>query len=826
MVPEAPRIPPEDGIASIVAGAPGYTIAVRALCEFTAKRGDLDLRFTPSPTGAEGIEGHGVVTARRAAGYQTEVSLEGDFGPLRVRGRADGWDPAARRLEEIKTYRGDLAHVPDNHRQLHWAQVRIYGALICRQLGLAEVELALVYFNIDTRKETVFTESHPAIALQAFFEDQCQRFTAWSAQETAHRAARDAALNALQFPLPSFRTGQREMAEAVYRCARAGRCLMAQAPTGIGKTVGTLFPLLKAAPPDLARPDAGLDKVFYLAAKTSGRQLALDALQQIRASATHPPLRGGLPQAPLRVLELVARDKACEHPDKACHGDSCPLARGFYDRLPAARQAAVDEACVAKPAPQAIGCAEGVLFDKATLREIALRHDVCPYYLGQELARWADVVVGDYNYWFDTSAMLFAMTQMEGWRVAVLVDEAHNLVERARGMYSAELEQGALKALRRAATAVSPPLKRTLDRLNRTWNELQRDQATPYVAADDIPVAFTEALHQTLATLTDLMVDHPALVADLSQAGADLQRFTFDALHFARIAGSFGPHSLFDITLRPGRTPLPGRPAASTLCVRNIVPAPHLHARFAAARTVVLFSATLSPRPYHADLLGLPANTAWIDVPSPFCARQLTVRVARDISTRWRDREKSLAPIVELIARQYAAKPGHYLAFFSSYDYLDQVFGLLRERHPALPCWEQQRQMPEAAREVFLARFTPGGQGIGFAVLGGAFAEGIDLPGDRLIGAFIATLGLPQVNPVNEQIRARMEAAFAGRGYDYTYLYPGLQKVVQAAGRVIRTPADEGVLVLMDDRFARAEVRALLPAWWEPGEGSWDLNLD
>jgi Rad3-related DNA helicase len=161
--------------------------------------------------------------------------------------------------------------------------------------------------------------------------------------------------------------------------------------------------------------------------------------------------------------------------------------------------------------------------------------------------------------------------------------------------------------------------------------------------------------------------------------------------------------------------------------------------------------------------------------------------------------------------------PGHYLAFFSSYDYLDQVFGLLREKHPAVPCWEQQRQMPESARDAFLARFTPGGQGIGFAVLGGAFAEGIDLPGDRLIGAFIATLGLPQVNPVNEQIMARMEAAFAGQGYDYTYLYPGLQKVVQAAGRVIRTPADEGVLCLMDDRFARMQVRGLLPGWWAVG---------
>ena len=244
------------------------------------------------------------------------------------------------------------------------------------------------------------------------------------------------------------------------------------------------------------------------------------------------------------------------------------------------------------------------------------------------------------------------------------------------------------------------------------------------------------------------------------------------------------------------------------------MPAPHLAERFAAAHCTVLFSATLSPRNYHADLLGLPADTAWIDVPSPFAAYQLTVRVARHISTRWTDRRASLAPIADEIARQYQAAPGHYLAFFSSYDYLDQVFAQLRASHPQVVAWEQQRQMDEGARTAFLARFTPGGVGVGFAVLGGAFAEGIDLPGKRLIGAFIATLGLPQVNPVNEQIRGRMDALFDRHGYDYTYLYPGLQKVVQAAGRVIRSPGDEGVLVLMDDRFARPQVQALLPAWW------------
>jgi Rad3-related DNA helicase len=387
-------------------------------------------------------------------------------------------------------------------------------------------------------------------------------------------------------------------------------------------------------------------------------------------------------------------------------------------------------------------------------------------------------------------------------------------------MYSAALEQGALRGLRRAAAADLPASAvRALERLNRRWNEAQRSQAVPYQAHEALPAAFVETLQGTVATLTDLMAEQPALAVRMAQGGADLQRFVFDALHFLRLAESFGPESLFDITLRPGRSPLPGRPAASTFTLRNLIPAPHLRPRWAAARTALLFSATLSPRRYHADLLGLPGDCAWTDVPSPFSARQLAVRVERGISTRWKDREASIAPIAALIARQYQAAPGHYLAFFSSYDYLDRVHAELRARHPAIPAWEQQRQMTEPARDAFLARFSPGGQGVGFAVLGGAFAEGIDLPGDRLIGAFVATLGLPQVNPVNEQLRARMETAFPGRGHDYAYLYPGLQKVVQAAGRVIRTPEDEGVLFLIDDRFGRAEVRALLPAWWAVGEG-------
>ena len=764
-----------------------YSVAVRALCEFTAKHGDLDLRFTPSPSAQEGVAGHALVASRRAAGYQAELSLAGDYKELRVRGRADGYDPKKNQLEEVKTFRGDLSALPANHRQLHWAQVKIYGWLLCQLRGLAEVRLALVYFDIGNQQETLLSELFTADALQQYFQAQCEIFLTWAKQELKHRAARDAALQALAFPYSSFRAGQRELAVAIYKSCSSQRCLMAQAPTGIGKTMGAIFPLLKAA------PQQELDKVFFLAAKTPGRKLALDALALLEHSA---------PALPLRVVELVARDKACEHLDKACHGDSCPLAQGFYDRLPQARGAALADSRTFR------------LLDKRELREIALTHRVCPYYLSQDLVRWSDMVVGDYNYYFDTSAMLHTLTVGNDWRVSVLVDEAHNLVERGRSMYSAELDQADLALVRRSAPQA---LRKPLERLHRVWRDLLKDPHQPldatYQVRAHISDKFLLALQQATSAITEELDSQP------SPMDAGMQRFYFDALHFARMAESFGEHSLFDITLeaRNGMQPRSGISHASArLCIRNVSPAPFLKPRFAAAHSVALFSATLSPQNYYADLLGLPGNTAWIDVQSPFAAEQLSVQVVTNLSTRYQHRESSLLPIVELMARQYALKPGNYLVFLSSYDYLQQLAALFKTTSPEISVWEQTRRMDEVERGNFLARFTPATRGIGFAVLGGLFAEGIDLPGDCLIGAFIATLGLPQVNPVNEQIKLRMGLNFGvENSYDYTYFYPGLQKVVQAAGRVIRTVSDRGVVYLLDDRFAKPKARALLPRWWE-----------
>ncbi|MBK1711878.1 ATP-dependent DNA helicase [Rubrivivax gelatinosus] len=748
--------------------APAYTVPVRTLCAFAAKTGDLDLRFTPAPSAAEGIAGHRIVATRRGAAQQAEVTLEAAWRHLRVRGRADGVDLSRALVEEVKTHRGPVERVPEHHRALHRAQARIYGWLLAAAHALPRVTVRVLYFDVDRQTETAFDETLDAAELQAHFETLCGRFAAWADAELVHRAARDTALAALAWPHPGYRAGQRELATAVYNAARSGRPLLAQAPTGIGKTMATLFPVLKAM------PGQRLDRVFFVSAKTPGRRLALDALATLQAGGARP----------LRVLQLVARDKACAEPGRACHGDDCRLARGFYDRLPAAREAAL----------------AALVPDGAALPAVAAAHAVCPYYLAQEMARWADVVVGDYNYVFDSGALLHALVQENGWRAVALVDEAHNLVPRAREMYSATLDVAAVRAAKRSAPAA---LKRPAERIARALAALAKAGDAPFEVADAAPDKLLDALRGYVSAAAELAVQAPAALA------GDALQLHFDALRFAELAEALdAASSQFDLTRRPG---LRGKPEA-VACVRNIVPAPFLKPRLQALHTAVLFSATLAPAPYQRDLLGLPEGTAWLDCDSPFDAAQLQVNISR-LSTRWADRQASLAPLAALIAGQYRERPGNYLAFFSSFDYLERAAAVLQAAAPELPLRCQQRRMGEAERQDFIASFTEDGRQIAFAVLGGAFGEGIDLPGTRLVGAFVATLGLPPVDAVQEAMKTRLDARF-GTGWDYTYLVPGLQKVVQAAGRVIRTPEDRGVLHLVDDRFGRAEVRALLPGWW------------
>lgn len=737
---------------------------MRSLCEFTAKRGNLDRRFTPSATAMEGLAGQASVVSRRGSHYESEVPLKGRFLTLRVRGRADGYDPLQNCLEEVKTIRGHPDDLPDNRRQLHWAQLETYGALFCRARGVSEVQLALVYVDVATQTQIVVRRPGVAAELDAAFEARCNAFLGWSQQEAAHRAARDAALADLPFPPGTFRPGQRELAQAVYRAAMGGRCLLAQAPTGIGKTLGTLYPMLRAM---LAQK---LDKIGYLTCKGTGRVTALEALHR---------LRDATPGKALRVLVLVAKDQACEHPDKACHGESCPLAQGFYDRLPAARAEAVNVGWL----------------DPVAQRSIALRHGICPYYLGHELLRWADVVVGDVHHAFDPHGQLFGLSQALDWRLGLLVDEAHNLIERARQMHSASMGVAQIRAASGVApTRLRPPFLRLLNALQAAAAEQDGD----YAAHESVPDAVSESLQALNAAVGEHLQDQP-------MATGPLLDFHFEVLRLQRVVDRFGSHSIVDIQRDAFDT---------TLSIRNVVPGAFLKPRFEACHTVTLFSATLGPQAYQRDLLGLPDNTVWLDVPPPFAPDHLCVQIADHVSTRYAHRKASLDAVIDVMARQFDEQPGNYLAFFSSFDYLEQASHRLQALAPQVPQWRQSRAMDEPSRHAFLQRFVPDGHGVGFAVLGGAFAEGVDLPGSRLIGAFIATLGLPPLSPVLDQFTRRLDALF-GAGHGYADRVPGLQKVVQAAGRVLRSPEDRGWLWLMDDRYRRDEVRALLPGWWQ-----------
>ncbi|MBU2872889.1 ATP-dependent DNA helicase [Marinobacter salexigens] len=745
-------------------------VAVRTLCEFAAREGDLDFRYTPAPSAEEGIIGHQAIQGKRGYGYKSEYSLSGECMGLELYGRADVYNPHSGLLEEIKTHRGDLSRLRLHQRALHRAQLRAYGALLCKQENRKNLKLSLVYFNIGNNRETPVTETATAKELWQELEILCGRYRLWAEQEAHHREQRDSRLAGLRFPFEQFRPRQRQLAETVYKNTVKSETLLLEAPTGLGKTLGTLFPAL------MAMPAAKHDRLAYLTCRNTARQLAVDAVERLRAAQEQPHIW------PLRTLELVAKSDACEHTDKACHGDSCPLAKGFFDRLPDARAEAAQA---------------GTTLTQEELAKIAAGHDICPYFLAQEMARWCDVIIGDVNRMFDQSALLHGLTRQNNWKTAVLVDEAHNLVDRGRGMYSVQLDQQRLLNVRKTAPKA---LKQHFDRTARAWQGVIRDHSeksnTPAFLAE-LPTALTGSLQGLVSGLSDYLADNPPDLA--------LQEVLFESVAFMKLADSFGDHSLCEFH-REGR----GR---ARLSIQNLVPADFLRDRFQAAASVLLFSATLSPGVYYRDLLGLPQTSRFISLPSPFSADQLQVQFTPKISTRQAHRETSVAPISELIANQYRKRPGHYLAFFSSFKYLSKVSDTLANHAPDVLQRSQHSGMSQQQRKEFLAGFREEAGSVAFAVLGGVFSEGIDLPGNQLIGAFVATLGLPPFDAWHEILKHRLQQRF-GAGYDYTYLIPGLQKVAQAAGRVIRTPEDRGVIWLIDDRYMQPQIRGLLPEWW------------
>lgn len=751
-------------------------VGVRELVEFVLRRGDLRFEFTGSARAAEAVRIHQRVQASRPPGYLPEVPLartvEGCGLRLRIAGRPDGVFAAAAvpRIEEIKVTRRPLRECVREDNPLHWGQAKIYGFLYASARGLPQVEIQLTYVRADTGRVREVRRRYGTEELEAFFEGVAGRYLAWASVLQAWAGLRDRSIRDLPFPFPTFRPGQRDMIAAVSRALERGGRILLQAPTGIGKTLAVLYPALRMLAENHCR------RIFYLTARTTGRRAAEGALAALRERGLR-----------LKQLSLTAREKICPRPGSACTPEECPFAEGHYDRLPAAREAVFGGDVWTRPAVEAA----------------ALEHRVCPFELSLDLVRWADLVAGDYNYAFDPQASLkrFFLEEEGPW--AFLVDEAHNLAERSREMFSAEIRRRPYRELGRLLGRQLPGVRSALCSLE-AWmrGEGRRTMEAGGAKAEAAPPAGLLAPLRDFAAAAErwLEKNRPAPFRR-----ALLERY-FEAAGFLRIA------ERFDGTYAACSELLPQDLLVKLFCIDPSGPIGEALAR---CRSAVFFSATLSPGDYFRTLLaGEDAESRVL--PSPFPAENLGVFVADRISTVYRHRAATREAVARMLRCFVEGHPGHYLIFFPSYEYLAQVLeAFRREAHEGIEVLVQEPGMADVEREAFLARFERGdGRTLaGFAVMGGVFGEGIDLAGPRLSGAAVVGVGLPAVCLERELIR-RHFASRLGRGDAFAYRIPGIHRVLQAAGRVIRSESDRGVLLLIDRRYGEIETRRLLPETW------------
>lgn len=762
------------------------TLPIRRLVEFLLRTGSIDSRFTGFDRALEGARLHRKL--QRAAvkeypDYQAEAALKQDYTcagiAYTLEGRADGIftdKDGTPTIDEIKTTTLPPEFITGEQSPEHWAQAQIYAAIYARQQGLPAMRVRLVYYQVDEDLEFTFNHDYSADALDAIVTDLLTQYAPWAKRSAEWQRMSRASRQALPFPFASYRPGQRAMMNAVYKTCTEGGQLLCQAPTGIGKTMSVLFPALKAV------GEGG--PIFYLTARGTTRAAAENALTLLRAAD---------PDLKLRSVTLTAKDKICLQEHRECTPEACPYANGYYDRVKAALWDGLDTHALTADALQAL----------------ARKHKVCPFELGLDLSLWCDVVVGDYNYLFDPVAHLMRFFETAG-DYLFLIDEAHNLPGRARDMHSASLCKSAFYDAKKRLEKGKSSLKNALTKVNNIFIEWRhrceevlgdsRFGRTYFEKsrAED----FDRALTKLCEPLEIWLDEH----RDPGETHDALLQLYFDIRAWLRVADTFDNHFVLQISAVGSEV------RAAMLCLD---PSDFLAADFAKGRAAVLFSATLAPAGYYKDLCGLPDARA-VALRSPFDPANMGLWCARQVSTRYKDRADSIAKVSDLLAVMAAAQPGHYLAFFPSYSYLQQVWEDFTARYPDQPTLCQESSMDEGQRTEFLAQFLArdGKPLLGFAVLGGVFGEGVDLTGESLIGVAVVSPGLPQIGPRQEQLRDYFEET-RGAGFDYAYRYPGMNKVLQAAGRVIRTPQDRGVVLLIDDRFLATDTRRLMPPHWE-----------
>lgn len=755
-------------------------LAIRQLVEWVMRSGDIDSRYVAKDRMLEGAKAHRALqkqNRRLYADYQSEVRLkmplEHNGLAYELEGRADGIFSVDGQvlIDEIKTTSLPLDNIHDDHIA-HWAQAICYAYIHAAQNDLAEISVQLTYFNLESHDTKKFIKTYPSGEVAEFVMRLIEEYAVWAAFSAEWMQIRDHSVKELAFPFPSYRKGQRELAVSAYRAIAGGRKLFVQAPTGTGKTISALFPAVKAI------GEGQTSKVFYLTAKTITRQVAEEALEKMR--------RQGLR---LKTLTLTAKEKICFCEKTACNPDYCEYAKGHYDRV----NTAVLEAIAACDA-----------FSRSTVEYYARAHRVCPFEFSLDLSVLADCVVCDYNYVFDPRAHLRRFFADESGDYVFLIDEAHNLVDRSREMFSAQLGKTHFYEVKKAYKGRSKALDKILNRINKYligWRHECGEQG--FFVQNEPPLDLLGLLNDYTAACEQLLkADN-----DLSQDNAFLQLY-FECLGFLTIAEFYDERYVTFVEAQREEV---------TVKLFCLDPSYLLQEAFRRGRSAVLFSATLSPPAYFRDILGGTAEDKMLVLDSPFERGRLCVLTADRVSTRYKDREHSRHEIAALIGAFALSKTGNYIIYFPSYKYMDDVYREFADAYPGITAVKQETSLSEQEREDFLARFTenPEKTYVAFCVLGGIFSEGIDLTGSRLIGTAIVSVGLPQLSLQHDIIKDYFNAK-NGQGFEYAYMYPGLNKVLQAAGRVIRSESDTGTVLLIDERFSHSRYSALLPKHWHP----------
>ncbi len=801
-----------------------YSVQVRELVEFVLRRGDLGGEgfFVAPGRALAGTRGHQRVQKSRPDGYQKEVPIYYDVETsefiLRIQGRIDGLIDAPEEvaLEEIKTVQDSW---DGNADPLHWAQAKFYGFIYAHNHALKKIALRLTYLNLESGEMTEFRDLFSIADLSSFFEETTAIYLEWIGERHRWCEERDRSIERLEFPFPCYREGQRELAVAAYRALARGGRLFVEAATGIGKTMSVLFPALKAL------GEGKLERVFYLTARTVGRAVAEKAFSDLE--------QAGLC---LRRVTLTAKEKLCVREGVRCDMSTCPFAVGYYERVKPAMREALNHGRITRPA----------------LEEVATSHQVCPFELSLDVSSWVDAIVCDYNYVFDPRVYLRRHFGEGDRDYGFLVDEAHNLPDRAREMFSAQLRSEEVEEVQRVIQKALPRCAKTLRRLTLALRKLcgshsgRADSVQATKGAGELGLFVSEPSRSNpqVGRKPELEPNHtreegvytsqelpaqlmPLLEGALKEAEVWLAQNQPAVFREELLQLYFRLHSFRRTAeLYDERYVTILQPDSGQVRLFCLDPSYLLRQALERGKAAIFFSATLTPIDYYRSLIGGSPEDPLLQLPSPFAPENLAVLVQDRVRTHWKARRETLEEVAQAIGALVEGRRGNYLVYFPSYQYLTDVRERFERRYPSVRMLAQHTGMTEGERETFLGAFSSEHDEtlVGFAVMGGVFGEGIDLAGERLIGAVIVGVGLSQLCVERDLIRDYFQAR-TGAGFDYAYTFPGMNRVLQAIGRVIRSERDRGIVLLIDTRFAEPRYRRLFPEWWKPQLVRTDMGI-